>query len=226
MDSQYHMDLSQFSLDQLRHVLEAGSLLPSEQVLGEDMAGCFERLASLGIANLQDLVDRLGSKKKLIQFSEASGLPEKHLTVLRRRAGTYASKPVPLAKFPGIDPQVVERLAALGIKHSKHLFDRTQSRDDRAALAAKAGVPEDALLELVKLSDLVRAAYVGPVYARILYEAGADTLAKLAACEGEGLKARMAAVNEEQQITKASIPQEDLNPWLETVRLIPQVIEY
>ena len=226
MDSGYHMDLTQFSLDRLRHVLETGSLLPSEQILADDMAGHFAVLASMGVANLQDLVDRLRTKKKLSQFAEESGLPEQYLVILRRRAGTYAPKPVPLKKFPGIEPEYVERLAAVGIKHSKHLFERTRSKQDRAELAALADVPGDALLELVKLSDLVRAAYVGAVYARIFYEAGVDTLEKLAASSADELLARMIAVNEEKQITRAAMPAEDLGPWLETVKLIPKVIEY
>jgi hypothetical protein len=112
------------------------------------------------------------------------------------------------------------------IKHSKHLFERARSKQDRAELAALADVPKDALLELVKLSDLVRASYVGPVYARILYEAGADTLEKLAASAPDELLARMIAVNEEKKITKAAIPSEDLGPWLKTVKLIPKVILY
>ena len=226
MDSGYHMDLTQFSLDRLRHVLETGNLLPSERILAHDMAGRFAVLASIGVANLQDLVDRLSTKKKLSQFAEESGLPEQYLVILRRRAGTYAPKPVPLKKFPGIEPEYVERLAAVGIKHSKHLFERTRSKQDRAELAALADVPGDALLELVKLSDLVRAAYVGAVYARILYEAGVDTLEKLAASSADELLARMIAVNEEKQITRAAMPAEDLGPWLETVKLIPKVIEY
>jgi hypothetical protein len=226
MVGQYDMDLTQFSLGRFQHVLETGNLLPSEQILAEDMVERFAVLSSMGISNLQDLTHRLSTKKKLAQFAEESGLPSKYLVVLRRRAGTYAPKPVGLIKFPGIDHAHVERLAAEGIKHSKHLFERAISRKDRAELAAQADVPEDALLELVKLSDLVRAAYVGPVYARILYEAGADTLAKLAESEADELLARMIAVNEEQQITKAAMPDEDLGPWLETVKLIPQVIEY
>ena len=134
--------------------------------------------------------------------------------------------PVPLTKFPGIEPRYVERLAAVEIKHSKHLFERARSKQDRAELAALADVPEDTLLELVKLADLVRASYVGPVYARIFYEAGADTLEKLAASSPDELLARMIAVNEQQQITKAAMPSEDLGPWLETVKLIPKVIAY
>jgi hypothetical protein len=207
-------------------MLETGNLLPSERVLGENMADRFAVLASMDIVNLQDLADRLSTKKKLAQFAQESGLPEKYLVILRRRAGTYTPKPVGLSKFPGIEPQYIERLAAAGIKHSKHLFERARSRQDRADLAALADVPGDALLELVKLSDLVRAPYVGAVYARILYEAGADTLEKLAESSPAELLARMIAVNEEQQITKASMPSEDLGPWLETVKLIPKVIEY
>jgi hypothetical protein len=226
MDNQYGMDLARFSLDRFRHVLETGTLLPSEQILAEDMADRFEVLASMGIPNLQDLTDRLGTKKKLAHFVVESGLPEKYLVVLRRRAGTYAPKPVPLDKLPGVDHAHVERLAAGGIKHSKHLFERAISRKDRAELAAQADVPKDALLELVKLSDLVRAPYVGPVYARLIYETGADTLEKLAESSPDELLARMIAVNEEQQITKAALPDEDLGPWLETVKLIPKVIEY
>jgi hypothetical protein len=218
--------LTQFSLDHLQHVLETGNLLPSEQILGEDMADRFAVLASMGIANLKHLADRLSTKKKLAQFAEESGLPEKYLVILRRRAGTYKPKPVSLNKLPGIKPQYVERLAAVGIKHSRHLFERAISKQDRAELARLANVPEDALLELVKLSDLVRAPYVGAVYARILYEAGADTLEKLAQSMPDELLARMIAVNEEQQITKAAMPNEDLGPWLETVKLIPRVIEY
>jgi len=226
MDSQYHMDLSEFSLARLRHFLEAGGLLPSEKILAEDMDGRFAVLTSMGIANLQDLADRLKTKKKLAQFAAESGLPEEYLVVLRRRAGTYAPKPAALAKFLGIEPQYVERLAAVGIKHSKHPFERAKTKQDRAELAALVNVPEDALLELVKLSDIVRASYVGPVYARIFYEAGADTLEKLVASDPDELVARMIKVNEEQQITKATILSEDLGPWLETVKLIPQVIEY
>ena len=53
-----------------------------------------------------------------------------------------------------------------------------------------------------------------------------DTLEKLAASSADELLARMIAVNEEKQITRAAMPSEDLGPWLETVKLIPKVIEY
>ena len=33
MVGQYHLDLAEISLDQFRHLLESGDLLPSEQIL-------------------------------------------------------------------------------------------------------------------------------------------------------------------------------------------------
>ena len=38
MASTYHMDLEQFSLEQLRHIVESGDLLPSEEILGGKFA--------------------------------------------------------------------------------------------------------------------------------------------------------------------------------------------
>ena len=223
---QYHVDLAKVSLGEFRRILEAGTLLPSERILGERMDERFAILESAGIANLQDLDDRLGTKKKLAQFAEESGMPEKYLVVLRRRAGTYAPKPVPLNKFPGVDQAHVERLGAVGVKHSEHLFARARLKHERAELAAQVNVPEDALLELVKLSDLVRAPYVGPVYARIIYETGVDRVSKLAEQRPEVLFEKALAVNREQQLTRASFTLKDVEACIETAKSLPKVIEY
>lgn len=227
MTSQYHMDLTQFSLEQFRHVLETGERLPSEQILGDEISERFVILASMGINNLQDLTAALRTKKKLAQFSQESGLPQDYLTVLRRRAGTYTPRPVPLKRMPGVDPDAVERLAGVGIKDSRQLFPQVQSGQERADLATHAGMSGKVLLELTKLSDLVRAPYVGPVFARLFYEAGADTLERLATSQPEELAARIRTVNEEKTLTKAALPTaEHMVSWLEIVKMIPQTIEY
>ena len=227
MTSQYHMDLTQFRLAQFRHVLETSELLPSEQILGEELPERFATLASMGINNLQDLTAALRTKKKLAQFAQESGLPQDYLTVLRRRAGTYTPRPVPLQRMPGVDPVAVERLAGVGIKDSRQLFARVQTRQERDDLAAQAGVPGKALLVLTKLSDLVRAPYVGPVFARLFYEASVDTLGKLATSPPDELAARIRAVNEEKGLTKAALPTaEHMASWLEIVSMIPRAIEY
>ena len=77
----------------------------------------------------------------------------------------------------------------LGIKDTKQLYERARSAEDRAELSTLAHVPDDAMLELVKLSDLARPPYVGPVFARLLYETGVDTIAKLSKQSPERFRA-------------------------------------
>lgn len=228
MADQYHMDLEPFSLGQLRQLVERGDLLPSEKILAERIPERFGILESMGIENLQDLTRALSTKAQRERFSQESGLPQDYLTILRRRAGTYTPRPKPLKRMPGIDPEYIARLAALGIKDTKQLFERAKSVRDRAELSRRANLPGDVLLELVKLSDLVRAPYVGPIYARIFYAAGADTLAKLADSQPAELLARMRAVNEEQKLTKAALPLSvaEMESFLEIVKMIPTAIEY
>lgn len=227
MSELYHVNLEQLSLEEFKHILETGRLLPSEKILGEKIPERFATLEAMGITNLQDLANRLKTKKKIEQFAQESGLPQDYLTILRRRLGVYMPKPVPLIKFPGVDPEHVERLAAVGIKQTRQLFERSRTKQNRADLVELAGVPDDALLELVKLSDLSRASYVGPAFARVIYEAGADTLGKLADCSPEELCEKMRAVNEEKQLTKAAMPSvEDMATCVGIWQRLPRVIEY
>ena len=228
MANQYHMDLELFSLEQLRQIVESGDLLPSERVLEQESAERFAVLASMGIGNLKDLTGALSTKKRLERFSQESGLPQDYLTILRRRARIYTPRPKPLKNMIGVDPEVIERLAAEGVKDTRQLFQRAKSKQGRARLARQANVPDDVLLELTKLSDLARAPFVGPVYARLFYEAGADTIEKLAESPPAELLARLHAANDEQKLTKAALPLSiaEIVSFLEIVKMIPKAIEY
>ena len=50
----------------------------------------------------------------------------------------------------------------------------------RQKLAGETGIPLATIVELVKLSDLARIWGVGPVFARIIYDSGVDTVALVA----------------------------------------------
>lgn len=88
MTDPYYLDLEQFSLEQFRHSLETRDLLPGRKILQENLAERFEILETMGIHNLQTLIDRLKTRQKVKQFSQESGLPEAYLTILRREANT------------------------------------------------------------------------------------------------------------------------------------------
>jgi hypothetical protein len=83
------------------------------------------------------------------------------------------------------------------------------------------------LLELAKLSDLARAPYVGAVWVRLFYVAGADTLEKLAESQPEELCERLKAANDSYQLTKGGLPTvKDMAASLAIYRMIPRVVEY
>ena len=129
-------------------------------------------------------------------------MPQDYLVILKREANRYVPKPFNLTDLPGVDPQHIEKLAAVGIKNAKHLFKRAKSRNDRADLARLVDVPSSDLLELVKLSDLARIGGVGPIFARLLYEAGADSLEKFLERSPDELLERLQAVNKEKNYTR------------------------
>lgn len=224
----YSIDLEQFSLERFRHNLEAGDVLPGRVILKEDIPGRFAILESMGIRNLKDLNTALKTQKHVVKFAQESGLPEDYLVILRREVGSYLAKPLPLAKIPGVNADYVAALAAVGIKHTKHMFERARTKSSRAELLELVAVPEAALLEFIQMSDLARINGVGPVFIRIFFEAGVHNLVELLewAESPEALFDRLIAVNQEQKLTKALFTLKDVEYCIAIAKELPKVIEY
>jgi hypothetical protein len=172
MSQRYQIDLARYSLQRFKRSLQARELIPSRVSLKDDLEGRFTILEAHGIANLQELVDRLKTKQKIERFSQETGLSIPYLTLLSREARSYLAKPIRLDKFSGIPAEYLERLAGEGIRNTKQLFLEAQDEGARERLATASGIPQDALDELVGLSDLSRIYGVGPVFARMIYDAG------------------------------------------------------
>lgn len=100
--------------------------------------------------------------------------------------------PFALEKFQGVDPECVNRLKAAGVKNVSQMLKAGQAPRDRQALAEETGVPIDAILEFVKLSDLARVPGIKGSRARLYHDAGVDTVEKLAEWEPEELRATLA----------------------------------
>jgi len=225
MTSDYYIDLEQVSLERFKVMLVAKTLLPSRQILHEHLEEHFQTLATLGIHTLQALADALKAKRDVARLAEASGLPEKYLTLLRREVNSYIPRPVNLGTIPDVEPAYLERLASVGIKHTRHLYERARQKAARAALAEQVAIPQEALLELVKLADLTRIVGVGGVFARMLYTAGIESVAAFVAERPDVLLAKVEAVNEATPYTKVSLTEKDLEYCMETARLLPLGLE-
>lgn len=172
----YHIDPSKYSLRELKKDLLSRDLIPSRRPLKEGLETNLQILERNGIKTLGDLITALKNKNKTREFSTLSGISEKYLTLLRREANSYLPNPVTLDKFSGFEANEIQSLAAAGIKNSRHIFELAYNNPNPDTLPIDFGVSPETFSKLVGLSDLSRAYGVGPVFARLLYNAGIHSI--------------------------------------------------
>lgn len=185
MRDQYQIDLAKYGLQKFKCSLESRELIPSRVSLKDELDERFAILEAYGIMNLKELINLLKTKQRIELFSAETGLTVAYLTLLNREAKSYLSKPTRLDKFPGLPATYVDRLDAVGIKNSRHLFNEAKDKHDRERLSQTTDIPLDALTEFVCLSDLSRIYGVGPVFARMIYDVGITSVQEFVACSAE-----------------------------------------
>ena len=154
--SNYYLDLSAFSLEKLKYLFETTRLLPSQQILQENMDERFACLERIGIENLAQLQEKLRSKKVVQAFAASTGLPIDYLTVLRREVNSYHPKPIKLGNFPGVRQKAVLNLEQAGIKTTKQLFAKVITEEDKISLCRTDQIDYEDILDLTKLTDVVK----------------------------------------------------------------------
>jgi DNA polymerase/3'-5' exonuclease PolX len=226
MADEYYLDFQKYTLKTWQGELTEAPLLPSRQILKEDLEDRFKILRENGISNLQELMDALNTPKKAREFSSKTRLPEDYVLVLRREVMSLKPSPVNLDKFPGVDPDALKKLQGIGIKTTLRLFKRVKTPQKREELANELGVGLEEILELTKLTDLSRVKWVGPVFARMFLDSGMDTVEKLSKAEATPFYEKLVEINQEKKYTKARFVESDLELCIEFTRKVPQVIEY
>jgi hypothetical protein len=210
----------------VRHIREF------ERYLGEEKNGL--ALDEAGEADLEEFVawierDAKRSAKSHLwalgyyfEFTENVDL-NRLAGVLREQR--IKRRPLSLARFQGVPPERIERLAEAGIKNVDQMLQAGQNASARKALAEKTGVSVPAILELVKLSDLARIPGVKGVRARLFYEAGVDTVEKLADWDPQVLRAALVAFVAQAGFGTAPLPKETAFSVTAAQRL-PRVVDY
>ena len=226
MADRYHIDLGDYSLGRFRNDLETRYVTPSRASLKEDIPERFARIEAQGITNLGQLSDVLKTKKKLADFSVQSGLPVDYLVLLRREVNSYQPKPFNLTKVPEVDQENLAKLEPLGIKNTRQMFQQGRTREDRAVLEDKSGIPAEELLELVRLADLARIWGVGPVFTRILLEAGYGSVAAVAEADLEVMYKKVNQLNRDRKYTPIMASQSEVGMCIDYARILPKVVEF
>lgn len=226
MTDTYYIDLSKITLDDLCQELQTRTLLPSRIGLQEKIEERLGALQEQGIDTAAGLLDALKTGKKMQAVADASGVPLEYLKTLRREVGGYKPTPRKFDQIPGIDADTCDKLAKVGIKHSKHFFERSQTPAQREALAEETGLSAEAVLELTKLSDIARIWGVGPMFARVMYETGVNTVAQVAEQDAEAYFNVLKQSYEEVYQTKVDFILRDIKDAITRAKDLPKSIQY
>lgn len=96
--------------------------------------------------------------------------------------------PLRLSKISGVEKEHIVTLRNLGVKHVRQMLERGATKAGRLKLAEESGVPLMVILRLVTISDLTRIPGLKAVRSMLYYEAGLDTLDKIASQDPKELQ--------------------------------------
>lgn len=135
-------------------------------------------------------------------------------------------KPFELKKIRGVDQDQVLKLSECGIKNVTQMLEVGAIPDDRKRIAEETKTPQSVILEFVKLSDLARIPGVKGVRARLYYDAGIDTVEKIAALDPEELRTIVIQFIEESGFEGVSTTPSEAKYTVNKARKLPKIIEY
>ena len=107
---------------------------------------------------------------------------------LREERTSKTRKKFLIRDMMGINKKYVSLLADKGIKTFDDMLKTANTPEKRLRLHEKTDIPMDALLEITKISDIARAGYLRTKLSRLLYNAGVDSIEKLASWDPKKLR--------------------------------------
>lgn len=159
-------------------------------------------------------------------YFEFIGEEEMRNHIRKMRAEGLKRRPFKLGGFRGVDLEHVERLAAIGITDVAQMLEAGCTRAGRLELAKGCGLPLEVILEFVKLSDLARIPGVKGIRARLYFDAGIDSVEKMAEQIPEELREMLIEFVERTGFSGiAPLPKEALFT-VRIARKLPKIVEY
>lgn len=135
-------------------------------------------------------------------------------------------KPFLLRDFRGADPQDIQKLKDSGLVDVEQMRQAGKTPQARQWLAEKTGVAPEAILELVKLSDLARIQGLKGIRARLYYDAGAQTPQIIAQWEPENLRQMLTEFVERTGFEGIPPLPKEVQSCVNTARKLPQIVQY
>ena len=148
-----------------------------------------------------------------------------HANTLRDERTKKTRRIFPIKEFLSINQDHVKKLAAIGIKNVEQMLEKGRTRKQREQLSKQLDIPEEAILELVKLSDITRIGYVKKKLSRLYYDAELDSPAKIAEFEPKQLHAFFVKFVEESGWDGMVPNPKDLVNNIRNARKLSEIVE-
>ncbi len=145
---------------------------------------------------------------------------------LREKRTSKTRKPFQLKEFRGVNTEYVTKLMKYGIRSVDQMRERGQTYEQRVQLAKVLNIPEEAIVELVKLSDLARIPGLKGIRARLYFDAGVDTLEKLAAWDPKELRALLTRFVERTKFEGIAPLAKEAESAVKYAKELPKLIEF
>ncbi|MHA2226783.1 MAG: DUF4332 domain-containing protein [Candidatus Hodarchaeales archaeon] len=131
-----------------------------------------------------------------------------------------------LRDFQNIRKDLISQLGSIGIRTAEHLLEKGQTPTNRAELSELSGVPTDYILELVKLSNLARIGGLKKKRGRLFYDAGLDTLDKLANFDAEDLIEVLTKYIKTSGFKGRATSLSEAKYTISMAKFLPRIVEY
>jgi hypothetical protein len=131
-----------------------------------------------------------------------------------------------LRDFMDVDKGHVKGLGSIGIRTARELLDRGRTVAQRGELENDSGVPQENILELVKLANLARIGGLKKKRARLFYDAGFDTLDKIAGAESGELIDALAQHIERTGFDGRASSESEAEHTVTMTKFLQRIIEY
>ncbi|MBV1757647.1 MAG: DUF4332 domain-containing protein [Dethiosulfatibacter sp.] len=219
----YYINLFEITLKDFYEKLKRTKLLPSQQILKENIDDIFQIIEENDIHNVGELQQRLKTKAKVALFSERTNIDMNYLTVLRREINSLHPEPREIEGFPYVNQITKKKLLSLGVKTTLELFEHIKNGEARSTLKTKLNCSEEEVFYLAQLVDVSRLRYVNQTFATLLVVCGYNSIDRIKKANYEDLYETITNYNKIHALYKGKIGLKDMEFFIES---IPNNIEY
>ncbi len=120
------INLSKIDIQKYKTFLKGQYLIPSRQILHENIDNNFKIFENYGFKNLLDLKQAISTGAKIDTLSKETKISSEYLNILRRELGTFDKTGTDIERINGIGAQAARAFEEAGYKNIKDIANSTK----------------------------------------------------------------------------------------------------